>query len=124
MMISRDEVLAIHDILLSRFGGRQGVRDEGLLDSAINRPFQTIDGKELYPSAIDKAAAVFESIVTNHPFIDGNKRTAYVLMRLVLRESNLSLVSDEDDKYDFVILAASGKISFKEIRDWIASRLQ
>ena|SRR5690606_9595158 len=124
MMISRDEVLAIHDILLSRFGGRQGVRDEGLLDSAINRPFQTFDGKELYPSAIDKAAAVFESIVTNHPFIDGNKRTAYVLMRLVLRESNLSLVSDEDDKYDFVILAASGKISFKEIRDWIASRLQ
>ena len=123
-MISRDEVLAIHDILLSRFGGRQGVRDEGLLDSAINRPFQTFDGKELYPSAIDKAAAVFESIVTNHPFIDGNKRTAYVLMRLVLRESNLSLVSDEDDKYDFVILAASGKISFKEIRDWIASRLQ
>jgi death-on-curing protein len=124
MMISRDEVLAIHDILLSRFGGRQGVRDEGLLDSAINRPFQTFDGKELYPSAIDKAAAVFESVVTNHPFIDGNKRTAYVLMRLVLRESNLSLVSDEDDKYDFVILAASGKISFKEIRDWIASRLQ
>jgi death on curing protein len=123
-MISREEVLAIHDILLSRFGGREGVRDEGLLDSAINRAFQTFDGKELYPSPIDKAAAVFESIITNHPFIDGNKRTAYVLMRLVLKENNLNLVLGEDDKYNFVIMAASGKISFDEIRDWIASRLQ
>ena len=79
-MISREEVLAIHDILLSRFGGRQGVRDQVLLDSAINRPFQTFDGQELYPSPIDKASALFESIITNHPFVDGNKRTAYVLM--------------------------------------------
>ena len=62
-MISRDEVLAIHDILLSRFGGRQGVRDEGLLDSAINRPFQTFDGKELYPSAIDNSVGrVFDCL--------------------------------------------------------------
>jgi death on curing protein len=123
-MISREEAVAVHDILLKRFGGREGIRDEGLLDSAINRPFQTFDGNELYPSSIDKAAAIFESIITNHPFIDGNKRTAYVLMRLFLKESDLDLVSDEDDKYDFVIMAASGKLSFDDVRDWIASRVQ
>jgi death on curing protein len=123
-MISRQEVLAIHDILLGRFGGKEGVRDEGLLDSAINRPFQTFDGKELYPNPIDKAAALFESIITNHPFIDGNKRTAYVLMRLLLKENNLDIVSAEDEKYDFVLMAASGKLSFDEMREWIRSKLQ
>jgi death on curing protein len=123
-MISREEVLAIHAFLLSRFGGREGVRDQGLLDSAINRPFQTFDGQELYPSPIDKASALFESIITNHPFVDGNKRTAYVLMRLLLKENNLDIVSTEDEKYDFVIIAATGKLSFDEIREWIKSKLQ
>ena len=123
-MISRADAIAIHDILLSRFGGRGGIRDEGLLDSALNRPFQTFDGKELYPGPTDKASAIFESIVTNHPFFDGNKRTAYVLMSLFLKESNLNLISTEDDKYDFVIMSASGRLSFDEIKRWITSRIR
>ena len=77
-MIDINEVEKIHDILLENFGGAKGIRDKGALESAINRPYQTFDGQELYPSPIDKAAAIFESIISNHPFIDGNKRTAYV----------------------------------------------
>ena len=70
-MIQVTEVLVIHDILIERFGGVKGIRDKAALDSAINRPYQTFDGQELYPEAVDKAAAIFESIILNQPFIDG-----------------------------------------------------
>jgi death-on-curing protein len=122
-MIRLTEVLAIHDILIERFGGAKGVRDNAGLESAINRPYQTFDGKELYPDPLAKAAAIFESIISNHPFIDGNKRTAYVLMRLLLKEETLDIVATEDEKFDFVIQCAQGTKTFDDIKAWIKSRL-
>lgn len=122
-MIRLTEVLAIHDILVERFGGAKGVRDNAGLESAINRPYQTFDGKELYPDPVDKAAAIFESIISNHPFIDGNKRTAYVLMRLLLKVGTLDIVATEDEKFDFVIQCAQGTKTFDDIKAWIKSRL-
>lgn len=71
-MISISEIILIQDILIDKFGGRRGIRDRGLLESAINRPFQTFDKKELYQNPVQKAASVIESIVKNHPFVDGN----------------------------------------------------
>jgi death-on-curing protein len=71
-MISQEEILTIHTILIERFGGAHGVRDITLLEASISRPFQTFDSEELYPSTIDKAAALIESIVKNLPFVDGN----------------------------------------------------
>ena len=118
-MIDLRDVENIHNILIERFGGSKGIRDLAILESAINRPFQTFDQKELYPTSIDKAAAIFESIISNHPFIDGNKRTAYVLMRLTLLESKLDIVAEENTKYDFVISAAKEELKFDKIRDWI-----
>lgn len=122
-MISLNEVLAIRNILIEQFGGAKGVRDNDGLESAINRPFQTFDGQELYPEAFDKAAAIFESIISNHPFIDGNKRTAYVLLRLFLREHKLDIEATEDEKFSFVMKAASGGLNIDEIKAWIKSRL-
>ena len=83
-MISIKEVEIIHNILIDKFGGSKGIRDIGLLESALARPFSTFDNKDLYENPIEKASAILESIVINHPFIDGNKRTAYTLMRLLL----------------------------------------
>jgi death-on-curing protein len=123
-MIDINEVEKIHDILIDKFGGAKGIRDKGLLESSINRPFQTFDGQELYPSAVDKAAAIFESIITNHPFIDGNKRTAYVLMRLMLKNHNIDINLGQNDKYDFVIKAASGQLTFDQIKTWINNNLK
>jgi death on curing protein len=122
-MIRLTEVLAIHDILIERFGGAKGIRDNAGLESAINRPYQTFDGKDPYPDPVAKAAAIFESIISNHPFIDGNKRTAYVLMRLLLKEGTLDIVATEDDKFDFVIQCAQGTKTFDDIKAWIKSRL-
>lgn len=82
-MINLNEVLAIHNLLIEKFGGSQGVRDSKALDAIINRPNATFDKKDLYPTAIDKAAAVLESTLINPPFTDGNKRIGYVLMRLI-----------------------------------------
>lgn len=123
-MISLKEVEIIHDVLIDRFGGSKGIRDRGTLESALNRPYQTFDQKELYPLAVDKAAAIFESIISNHPFVDGNKRTAYVLMRLILLENNLDIHADQNEKYEFVIKAAKGEIKFDEIREWVIKHIQ
>jgi death on curing protein len=122
-MIDSDEVIRIHNLLIDEFGGSRGVRDYNLLDSAINRPFQTFDKKDLYSTPIDKSAAIFQSLIINHPFIDGNKRIAYVLMRLILLQYNLDLRATQDEKYDFVIKAASGEMDIDSIKDWIFTRI-
>jgi death-on-curing protein len=118
-MINIEDVENIHEILIENFGGAKGIRDKASLESAIHRPYQTFDGVELYANSIEKAAALFESIISNHPFIDGNKRTAYVLMRLLLRDGGFDLNVSEETKYDFVISAAKGELTFEEIKKWI-----
>jgi death-on-curing protein len=118
-MIELRDALNIHDILIDKFGGSTGVRDLGLLESALHRPFATFENQELYPSPIEKAAAVLESILINHPFIDGNKRTAYVLMRLMLLEGGYDINAKQDEKYYMVTTASTGKIRFEEIKNWI-----
>ena len=123
-MISIKEVEIIHNILIDKFGGAKGIRDFGLLESALARPFATFDGTDLYPSPIKKAAAIMESIVINHPFIDGNKRTAYTFMRLILLEYKLDIVASQEEKYKFVIAASKGDYKFEEIKSWIASNLK
>jgi death on curing protein len=123
-MIELRDVLNIHNILIDKFGGSKGVRDQGSLESAINRPFATFDNHDLYPTPSDKAAAILESILINHPFIDGNKRTAYVLMRLILLDNGLDVVADQEDKYKMVISASTGDIRFDDIKKWIQTRLK
>ena len=118
-MISEKEALEIHSILIERFGGSKGIRDKELLDSALNRPYQTFDGKELYPSPIDKAAAILESIVKNHPFIDGNKRTGYVLAKLLLMNKQLDIHTDQAEKYEFIISISTGEMNFDQIKKWL-----
>jgi len=102
-MISLSQVDQIHKILIDQFGGSHGIRDYGTLSSALSRPYSTFDGKELYSTPIQKAAAFIESILINHPFVDGNKRTGYVLMRLILIEHGLDISATQDEKYQFVI---------------------
>lgn len=72
-MISFEEAIQIHTLLIQKFGGTNGIRDSDVLLSALARPFQTFDGVELYPTPVEKGAAILESIIANHPFLDGNK---------------------------------------------------
>jgi len=122
-MTTVEEALAIHQLLIDKFGGASGVRDQNALESAIHRPHKTFGGQDLYPEPTEKAAAIIESIVSNHPFIDGNKRTGYVLMRLTLLSKHMDIEATQEEKYKFVIDIASGKLKFEEIRNWMKSKV-
>jgi death on curing protein len=121
-MKETEEVIKIHKLLIDQFGGIHGVRDERSLNSAINRPFATFDQQELYPEPIEKAAAILESIVTNHPFIDGNKRTGYVLARLLLFKAGLNIEATQEEKFEMVISVSKSQWKFKQIKDWLTNR--
>ena len=120
-MIPFKEVELLHRILIDKFGGSHGIRDKAALESAISRPFQTFDGNDLYPSVFEKAASLIESILVNHPFIDGNKRTGYTLLRLYLIQNGLDINAAQDNKYEFVIDIASGTLKYEGILSWLKS---
>ncbi len=80
-MIDLETAEKFHEMLIEKFGGSKGTRDRGLLLSALARPYATFDQHDLHPTVIEKAAALFESIIINHPFFDGNKRIAFFLLR-------------------------------------------
>jgi len=122
-MIRLEFVINIHEILIEKFGGIHGIRDKKALESAISRPFMTFDQQDLYPSPIEKAAALLESVISNHPFIDGNKRIGYVLMRYFLMENNLDVKATQTEKYEFVIRIAQGQLSFEQIHRWLSERV-
>jgi death-on-curing protein len=118
-MIIKSEIEDIHNLLIERYGGLAGIRDDDSLSSAIDRPFQTFDAKELHLEIIHKAAALIESILSNHPFNDGNKRTGYLIMRLFLIKNGLDINASLSEKYDFVMRIASGKDDFFRIFKWL-----
>ena len=122
-MISLEEVLEYHSLLIDSFGGDRGVRDMKSLDAAIHRPYSTFDQEELYPSPVEKSAAILQSIVVNHPFVDGNKRTGYFLMRLFLLNHNLDCEANLEEKYEFVIAVSIGEMEIDAIIGWINEKL-
>ncbi|MFS4417911.1 type II toxin-antitoxin system death-on-curing family toxin [Maribacter sp. 2307ULW6-5] len=123
-MIDLKQALSIHQVLIEKFGGADGLRDKGALEASLSRPYATFDKKELYPTPVEKAAAILESILINHPFVDGNKRSGYVLMRLTLMARGLDIEATQDDKYGFVIGITKGNLDIDQIKEWIAARLK
>lgn len=122
-MIGREEALFYHRELVRRFGGADGVRDEGVLDASLNRPYATFGGEDLFPGPVDKAAALMHGIITGHPFIDGNKRTGFALARLVLQDEGLDIQASQDEKYDLVIRVATGTLDAEGVRSWLQGRV-
>ncbi|MGC4100904.1 type II toxin-antitoxin system death-on-curing family toxin [Ferruginibacter sp.] len=118
-MITKEVILKLHELSIIKYGGSQGIRDEGLMESAISRPYQTFGGEDLYPTEIEKAAAIAESIIINHPFVDGNKRTGYLAMLAILEEGKLELSPSNDTIYSFVIKISTGEIKFEQIVEWL-----
>lgn len=122
-MIGLEEALSIHEKVVAATGGSQGVRDIGGLEAALARPYASFGGEDLYPSPVEKAAAILESVVKYHPFVDGNKRAGFTLMRLTLRTFDLDIKATDDDEYDIVIQVATGKLDAEGIRAWLESRV-
>ena len=97
-MIALEEIIVFHEKIIEKTGGRQGVRDIGLIESAINRPFQTYDGVELYPEIKSKISAITYSLINNHGFVDGNKRIGVSVMLLLLRLNNIGIKYRQKEK--------------------------
>jgi death-on-curing protein len=112
-----------HNTLINRYGGSKGLRDKGSLLAALARPYATFDQQDLYPTAVDKAAAIFESVIINHPFMDGNKRIAFALLRLTLLEYDTDIIATQNEKYEMTIAASQGELRFDDIKLWIESKI-
>jgi death-on-curing protein len=114
-MITIDEVLILHEKSIQVFGGSHGIRDMGMLESAVERPNATFGGEELYPTIFTKAAAILESIVKNHPFVDGNKRTGWLACFAIMELQGYHFTLTQDEAYDFVIRVASSHLELEDI---------
>ena len=113
------QVLYLYQQIVQQTGGTVGLRDEGLLESAVYRPQASFGGQDLYPDVFSKAAALGHSIILNHPFVDGNKRIGFEAMRLMLRLNGQDIHASLEAKYDFVIDIAKGKLTEQAIADWL-----
>jgi death-on-curing protein len=115
--LSVDEVLEIHPALIDRFGGADGLRDKGLLESALYRP-----QSGYYADLVEMAAAMFESLINNHPFIDGNKRVAFFASDVFLRLNSYKIAVDPKIAYEFLMgLFASNTCNLEHLKPWLRS---
>ena len=117
-------VLAIHERQIAEHGGTGGVRDEGLLESALARPQQLHAYGDPAPDLSDLAAALAYGLARNHPFLDGNKRTAHVGYRTFLALNGAKLVATDEDKYITMLALAEGKLGERDFAAWLRERVR
>jgi death-on-curing protein len=108
--LTREDVLMIHDDQIASFGGTPGLRDEGLLDSALAQPQAMFGQQWLHPTIAEQAAAYLYHLAMNHPFVDGNKRTAFAVMDTFLRVNGYRLTLTDDAAYDLVLRVVQGQL--------------
>ena len=121
---SLEEVVAIHFRITEKTGGSQGVRDWDLLSSALGRPQATFGGEDLYPDIFLKAAALVQSLSSNHPFVDGNKRTALATLEYFLYLNGLKLEAKQREKVDFTLWTENEKPKLEQIASWIQKHIK
>ncbi|MBR3225793.1 MAG: type II toxin-antitoxin system death-on-curing family toxin [Atopobiaceae bacterium] len=120
--ISKAEALAIHDASLARFGGLPGVRDEGLLDSAVRQPSQSFGGQELYPTLDEKAARLAYGLIKNHAFLDGNKRVGTACLGAMLRLNGREFRLGAAELLATMMGVADGSVSCEELAAWVLAQ--
>ena len=119
--LSRSQVLLIYDRLITETGGSSGLRDEGMLESALNAPFQTFGGEDVYPSLQQKAARLCYGLVKNHPFVDGNKRIGAHAMLVFLALNGVELNHSQAELSSIILQLATGEIEAEDLLRWILS---
>lgn len=117
----RDKVLLLHQLMIAETGGSADVRDLGLLDSALESAYATFDGKELYPTKEEKAARIGYSLISNHAFVDGNKRIGIYVMFTFLEVNGIRLEATNDEVAAVGLSIASGETSHDDLLEWIKS---
>ncbi len=119
VFLTINQVLFVHDQMVKRFGGSHGIRDVGLIESAVARPQATFGGKYLYTSIFDKAASLLQSLLKNHPFVDGNKRTALTSAGLFLWKNGYKLNNKHKEEVEFAVRVDNGNLTVEQISQWL-----
>jgi len=122
--LSISEIFELHDRIISSSGGSRGVRDLNALESAVNKPRQTFDQKDLYPDIITKAAALCFSLVMNHPFVDGNKRVGHAAMETFLILNGYEIIARVDEQESVMLALAAGKMSRTNFSEWLNNHIR
>ena len=117
--LTKAQILQLHSDLIQTFGGTEGIRDEDLLDSALNAPFQTFSGQDVYPSLHQKAARLGYGLICNHAFLDGNKRIGAHVMLVFLALNNLEIRYTQEELIRVVLDVASGNASSEDLAQWL-----
>ena len=117
--LSKRQVLLLHEQLVAETGGSAGVRDEGLLESALSAPFQGFGGMDAYPSIQQKAARLGYGLVKNHPFVDGNKRIGAHAMLVFLALNGIELEYTQRELADIILQVAAGKADYDTLFHWL-----
>lgn len=123
-ILSKRQILLLHSALIVQTGGLDGVRDEGLLDSAINAPFQTFAEQDLYPTVLEKAARLGFGLISNHPFLDGNKRIGTHAMLSFLGANQIFLCYTDDELISVILKVASGTLDYNGLLDWMKNHVE
>ena len=121
--LSKDRVLLLHQYMAEETGGSIGLRDEGLLESALESAFATFDGKELYSSKEEKAARIGASLVGNHAFLDGNKRIGMYVMLTFLEVNGVKVECSDEDIVSAGLALADGTMGYDELLVWLRARI-
>ena len=117
--LSKRQVLLLHEQLVAETGGSAGVRDEGLLESALSAPFQGFGGVDAYPSIQQKAARLGYGLVKNHPFVDGNKRIGAHAMLVFLALNGIELEYTQRELADIILQVAAGEADYNALFYWL-----
>jgi death on curing protein len=121
--VTLDEVLELHRLTIERSGGGPGIRDLGLVQSAVAQPSMTFGGQDLYPSLGDKAVALCFSLVMNHPFVDGNKRVGHAAMEVFLILNGHEILADTDEQERTILDLAAGQLRRDDFTTWVQSHV-
>jgi len=119
IVFTKEQIIKLHEQLISKTGGENGIRDISLLESAIMTPFQSFDDTDLYPSIQSKAARLGYGLIKNHPFVDGNKRIGTHIMLLFLYFNGVELRYTQRNLADFILKLASGIKNCDDLLNWI-----
>jgi death-on-curing protein len=122
--LTLDEVLEAHKRILQQSGGEPGVLNLGALEAALAQPRMTFDGQDLYSTLVEKAAALGFSLIQNHPFVDGNKRTAHAAMETLLVLNGHQIVATVEEQEDIILKVAAGKSRREVFTEWLCQHLQ
>ena len=123
-ILSKRQILMLHSALVAQSGGLDGIRDEGLLDSALNVPFQTFAEQDLYPIVLEKAVRLGYGLICNHPFLDGNKRIGTHVMLVFLEINQLSLSYEDEELISTILQTASGMLDYNGLLNWVKEHLE